>query len=265
MHSDPQISLHAIALRFNSSRDTKIQRLCPESFRGSISAKLDSTRLGTDQFIRAELPDKTLRIVQYWKKIGPLSSVSFLDNPRFAVDHCVFSTNKAMRGRIALQKHFVQIMRMPVRFRASFRSAQGSSRRSMFNNARITYGGIFTMKLIRWLGLVCVVLLIVYGASPYFSFWRFTVAVRSGDSAAINARVDFPAVRASLKKQLVARFVHATSGQKRWANLGPTLIDVIIETYATPDGIADLISNPGALKNLQNLRQFQFSSGKPED
>jgi len=135
----------------------------------------------------------------------------------------------------------------------------------MFNNARITYGGIFTMKLIRWLGLVCVVLLIVYGASPYFSFWRFTVAVRSGDSAAINARVDFPAVRASLKKQLVARFVHATSGQKRWANLGPTLIDVIIETYATPDGIAALISNPGALKNLQNLRQFQFSSGKPED
>lgn len=121
------------------------------------------------------------------------------------------------------------------------------------------------MRIVRWVALGCVVLLLIYGGSPYFSFWRFTVAVRSGDSAAINARVDFPAVRASLKKQLIARFVHATSGHKRWANLGPTLIDAIIDAYATPDGIAALISNPGALKNLQNPRQFRFSSGKPED
>ena len=121
------------------------------------------------------------------------------------------------------------------------------------------------MRIVRWVALGCVVLLLIYGGSPYFSFWRFTVAVRSGDSAAINARVDFPAVRASLKKQLIARFVHATSGHKRWANLGPTLIDAIVDTYATPDGIAALISNPGALKNLQNPRQFRFSNGKPED
>jgi hypothetical protein len=121
------------------------------------------------------------------------------------------------------------------------------------------------MRIARWVALGCVVLLLIYGGSPYFSFWRFTVAVRSGDSAAINAHVDFPAVRASLKKQLIARFVHATSSHKRWANLGPTLIDAIVDAYATPDGIAALISNPGALKNLQNPRQFRFSSGKPED
>ena len=30
------------------------------------------------------------------------------------------------------------------------------------------------MKLVRWLVIICVVLLLVYGASPYFSFWRFT-------------------------------------------------------------------------------------------
>src|SRR5881628_3712386 len=45
--------------------------------------------------------------------------------------------------------------------------------------------------------LICAALLLVYGASPYFSFWRFTVALRSGDSAAVTARVDFPAIRAS--------------------------------------------------------------------
>jgi hypothetical protein len=121
------------------------------------------------------------------------------------------------------------------------------------------------MRLVRWVVLICVVLLLLYGASPYFSFWRFAVAMRSGDSAAIGSRVDFPAVRASLKKQLIARFASATAGHKRWAKLGPTLIDAIVDAYATPDGIAALLSNPGALKNLQTPQQFQFSSGKPED
>ena len=121
------------------------------------------------------------------------------------------------------------------------------------------------MRFVRWLPLICIVALIAYGVSPYLSFWRFTAALRSGDTKSLSSRVDFPAVRASLKKQLIARFVHATSGHKRWANLGPTLIDAIIDAYATPEGIAALVSNPGALKNLQNPRQFRFSTGKPED
>jgi hypothetical protein len=121
------------------------------------------------------------------------------------------------------------------------------------------------MRLFRWVGLICVVLLLVYAASPYFSFWRFTSALRSGDSAAISLRIDFPAVRASLKKQLIARFAHATADHKRWGNLGPTLIDTIVDTYATPEGIAALLSNPGALKSLQTPRQFKFSTAKAED
>lgn len=121
------------------------------------------------------------------------------------------------------------------------------------------------MRLIRWVSLICVVVLLIYTASPYFSFWRLTTALRSGDSAAVSSRIDFPAVRASLKKQLIARFAFATTGHKRWGNLGPTLIDTIVDTYATPEGIAALLSNPGALKNLQSPRQFKFSTGKGED
>jgi len=118
-------------------------------------------------------------------------------------------------------------------------------------------------KPIRWLVIILIALLLVYGASPYFSFWRFTAAVRSRDFTAINAHVDFPSVRASLKKQLVARFVRATSGHKRWSRrLGPTLIDAIVDVYATPDGIAALLANPGALKNLQTPEQFRFTTGK---
>src|SRR5438046_10521410 len=118
------------------------------------------------------------------------------------------------------------------------------------------------MKLVRYLVIICVVLLLVYGASPYFSFWRFTAAVRSRESSAISKRSDFPAVRASLKKQLVARFADRTSSHRRRINLGPTLIGAIIDVYVTPDGIAALLSNPEALKNLKAPREFHFTLGK---
>ena len=118
------------------------------------------------------------------------------------------------------------------------------------------------MKLIGRLALPCVLLLLLYGASPYFSFWRFTVALRSGDRAAISSRVDFPAIRTSLKKQLIARFAHAASGHKRWSKLGPTLIDAIVDAYATPEGIAAILSNPDALRNVHALNEFRFTAGK---
>ena len=118
------------------------------------------------------------------------------------------------------------------------------------------------MRLIRWLFALCMVVLLIYGVSPYYSFWRFTVAVQSRDAAAISARVDFPAVRASLKRQLVARFASHASSRKRWSNLGPTLIDTIIDAYVTPEGIAALLSNPEALKNLKAPQEFHFELGK---
>ena len=121
------------------------------------------------------------------------------------------------------------------------------------------------MKLVRWLVTICVVLLLVYCASPYLSFWRFTTAVRSRDAAAISKRVDFPAVRASLKRQLVARFANQTGSHKDRINLGQTLIDAIIDAYVTPEGIAALLSNPEALKNLKAPREFHSEFGKKED
>src|SRR5437588_9603627 len=117
------------------------------------------------------------------------------------------------------------------------------------------------MRRIRWLVIICVVLLLVYAASPYVAFWRFTVALRSSDTAAIAARVDFPAVRESLKKQLIARFSHAGTGHKRWNRLGPTLIDALVDAYATSDGLAMLIANPSALRDLQLPQQSPSVKG----
>ena len=118
------------------------------------------------------------------------------------------------------------------------------------------------MKFIRWMVIICAVFLLIYGASPYFSFWRFTAAVQSRDAAARSGRVDFPAVRASLKRQFAVRFANKTSSHKRWSNLGPTLIDAIIDAYVTPEGIAALLSNPEALKNLKTPREFHFEVSK---
>ena len=119
------------------------------------------------------------------------------------------------------------------------------------------------MRPIRGLLIICVIALLAYAASPYVSFWRFTEAIRLGDAAAITSRVDFPAVRASLKRQLVARFARETSGHKRWINLGPTLIDAIIDAYVTPEGITMMLANPEALKNLETPRDFNFTLRKP--
>src|SRR4029453_8447077 len=117
----------------------------------------------------------------------------------------------------------------------------------------------------RWLALICLLLLLVYGGSPYFSFWRFTAALRSGDSAGLSSRMDFPAIRVSLKKQLVARIAQGTTTHKWWDNLGPTLIDTIVDAYVTPEGIAALISNPEVLKSLRHPQQFRFPTAKGED
>jgi hypothetical protein len=124
------------------------------------------------------------------------------------------------------------------------------------------------MRRIRWLVIICIVLLLVYAASPYVAFWRFTVALRSGDAAALNAQVDFPAVRESLKAQLVAYFSPEKTGEKHIKNkrlaglvkaLRPTLIDALVDAYVTPDGLAALIADPNAVKGMHAPRVAQQS------
>src|SRR5205809_8080723 len=107
------------------------------------------------------------------------------------------------------------------------------------------------MRRIRWLVLICVVLLLVYAASPYVAFWRFTVALRSGDTAALNARVDFPAVRKSLRAQLVAYCSPEKTGEKHIKNkrlagvvtpLRPTPVAAPVHAYVPPSGLAPLLA-----------------------
>lgn len=103
---------------------------------------------------------------------------------------------------------------------------------------------------------------LIYAASPYYSVWRFREAVRRHDVDGIAARVDFPAVRGSLKKQLRDHFLGAlTDKQKeRLTEFFRTSVndplDQLLDAYITPEGISALISNPDPVKNANSISEL---------
>ena len=112
-----------------------------------------------------------------------------------------------------------------------------------------TSNGSATRKKRLIVALAIAAILLVYVASPYVSLWRFTQAIRTGDTEAFASRVDFPRVRESIKAQLIARFFPPEqTGKKRTmallANLAPSLIDQVLDAYLTPDGLAALLLRP---------------------
>ena len=142
---------------------------------------------------------------------------------------------------------------------------------------------------LKWALIALVAVLALYIASPYYSFWRFTEALKAGDQKQFESRVDFRAVRESLKKQLKAKLAEtrATGPQKEKSLLGlsdqfaPRLIDTLVDAYVTPSGLAALLAdaknvnaaraaggnaaaaapNPGAIAQPQEVRdKLGFSS-----
>jgi len=95
----------------------------------------------------------------------------------------------------------------------------------------------------RWVAIFFVALLLLYVASPYFSVWRFTVALNSRNGACLAAHIDFPAVRESLKQQFRAALHRSQNNDqtkhKKVARLltafGPSLSDrlddALVDTY----------------------------------
>jgi hypothetical protein len=112
----------------------------------------------------------------------------------------------------------------------------------------------------RWVIIaVLVALLLLYAASPYYSVWRFGEAIRAHDMDALAARVDFDAVRTSLKQQIRDHFLGVLKKKKKdklaqflAANAGDPL-DQIIDAYITPEGLAKIIADPAPLKNADSI------------
>jgi Protein of unknown function (DUF2939) len=104
-----------------------------------------------------------------------------------------------------------------------------------------------------------VILLLVYAASPYYTLWRFSEALRARDMDALSARIDFPTVRGSLKQQIREKFlkIGATKKHRGLAEFlmsaEPSLLDQLVDAYVTPEGLADLIEDPAPIKSAISL------------
>jgi hypothetical protein len=122
----------------------------------------------------------------------------------------------------------------------------------------------------RYLGPVIALLAgltLLYAASAYYSVWRFSETLRAHDMNALAARVDFNAVRGSLKQQIRDHFLGVLAKKKKdrlaqflAANAGDPL-DQLIDAYITPEGLASIISDPAPLKNASSLSTLPGING----
>ncbi|HEX8280147.1 MAG TPA: DUF2939 domain-containing protein [Chthoniobacterales bacterium] len=104
-----------------------------------------------------------------------------------------------------------------------------------------------------------VLLLLIYLASPYVAFWRFTKVLRAKDHARLEAAVDFRSVRESLKQQLRAKLPKPQAApepeQNQFAGmverLAPALIDQLVDAFITPQGLTALLADPEVAKEAK--------------
>ena len=104
----------------------------------------------------------------------------------------------------------------------------------------------------RWTALAFVMVVVLIGlylGSPYLAVDSFKDAARSADVDKLEAAVDFPAVRESLKSQMSTALMREMSSDPQmkdnpFAGLGalmmPAIVDKMVDTFVTPDGIAAL-------------------------
>lgn len=97
-----------------------------------------------------------------------------------------------------------------------------------------------------------------YVAYPYYSVGRLGAAVSTGDPEKLQVMVDWPSVRNGLQADLSALLNGAVSqtagdspgralGQIVLEVLGPKVVESAVNTYATPEGLTELIRSGGAI------------------
>ncbi len=123
----------------------------------------------------------------------------------------------------------------------------------------------------KWVALLAAALLLFYAASPYYVLWRFGEALRAHDLDAISARVDFDAVRGSLKQQVRDHFLGVLAKKKKKNRLAEFLVsseksplDQLIDAYVTPEGLAAIISDPAPIKNASSISSLPSLDASPK-
>lgn len=106
-------------------------------------------------------------------------------------------------------------------------------------------------RLIKVLILVLLPLALAYAAWPIYSALEIREAVIAGDAATLNRKVEWEALRASLKASItpetIARLMAdpdappPTLWQRIKAAVAPTMADSVIERYVTPEHLPVLL------------------------
>ncbi len=121
----------------------------------------------------------------------------------------------------------------------------------------------------KWIfGILAIAVIVggIYFGSPYLAARNLKQAAVSGNADTLEAAVDFPAVRESLKSQLNAQLMAKMQNDPEmknnpFAGIGmmmiPAIIDKALDAYVTPHGIAALArgeKKPGAaVKGNENV------------
>ena len=100
------------------------------------------------------------------------------------------------------------------------------------------------------MGVIIALVVVIGGyfyASPYLVLNNIKSAVEVGDSEKLSAYIDYPSVRQGLKDQFKAKILNdvATDKTNEWQALGAkfasTMIDKVVDTMVTPEGVTLLL------------------------
>ncbi|MDN7181100.1 DUF2939 domain-containing protein [Caballeronia sp. SEWSISQ10-4 2] len=110
--------------------------------------------------------------------------------------------------------------------------------------SRTSKSVVFTLIIV----VVVAALGLIY-ASPYIALDRLKRAADARDAQTVNQYVDFPSLRESLKDQVGQLLTRKIDIQKSGnplamigAMIGAALIGPLVDSYATPDGVAALLN-----------------------
>lgn len=116
------------------------------------------------------------------------------------------------------------------------------------------------MKKLAWLSAITAVLLLAYTAvGPFLTINAIREAVRTEDSRALSKRVDFPALRQSLKLQLSDQIVRQAGPQAQSSLLGAIGLRLAGGTAGV--GVDLMVTPVGLSALMRGQRLWALSSG----
>lgn len=123
----------------------------------------------------------------------------------------------------------------------------------------------------RLLLLLPALLLAAYAAWPAWSAWELRAAVKARDLAAVERKVDWPALRASLKQTVGGNLDDRSRDPQTGTvtrvllrSLGATVADAVIDAAVTPGTLAHVLAGRLLLKELGLPERISAPSGSAE-